>query len=336
MTFNLKLNDEDGRIQALNRLEVLDTPEEAPFENILNLVKQILHVPICAVSLVDRERQWFKARRGLDVCETARNVSFCSHAIQNSVALIVPDALEDQRFAENALVTKAPFIRSYAGIPLRTSDGYNIGTLCAIDTAPRAFTAIEIGILESFSQLILDELELRKIASTDQLSGALSRRAWIEKAHCEIIRAQRYSRPMALAILDLDQFKSINDAYGHPAGDRVIKRIASLCMATMRQSDFFGRLGGEEFGLVMPETSAEGAEAVAERVRTIFTNEPIDLGRPIHASVSIGVADLRVNDTLETLIAHADRALYQAKTSGRNRTCTHRASSAEWIRAAAE
>lgn len=321
MFAELKNQDEEGRIEALNRLEVLDTAKEAPFEKIVNLVQEILQVPICAVSLVDRHRQWFKAQCGLDVNETPREISFCTHAIQSSKPFILKNALKDPRFAENQLVTGGPLIRSYAGIPLKTPDGYNVGTLCAIDTKPRDFPETEITILENFAKVIVDELELRQIASSDHLTGALSRRAWIEKAKLEIVRARRYNRPLSLAILDIDKFKLINDTYGHPAGDKVIQALAEVCVSNKRHPDLFGRLGGEEFALMLPETDAQAAKNVLERIRTLFRIQPIDLGEPVHSTVSIGIAEADTGEfDLDHLMVRADKALYTAKNDGRNRT----------------
>jgi diguanylate cyclase (GGDEF)-like protein len=330
-----RTDDEEGRVRALLRLAVLDTPEEAPFENIVTLVRQILDVPICAVSLVDRQRQWFKARRGLAVCETARDISFCTHALEWAAPFVVQDATSDPRFADNPLVTGSPFIRSYAGIPLRTADGYNVGTLCAIDTRTRAFPAHELAILERFAKMVIGELELRHIAATDELSFALSRRAWLEKAESEILRAQRYDRTVSLAIFDLDRFKLINDTFGHAAGDRVIRRFAELCMSCMRDSDVFGRLGGEEFGLIMPEATAAGMRAFTERVRQGFGAAPIDLGRKVHVTVSIGVAERRPEESLGSLMQRADRALYQSKADGRDRTTVDTAPAQDTARSAA-
>ena len=324
MLDDLKNNDEIGRLKAVQRLNVLDTAEEAPFEKIVNLVQEILQVPICAVTLVDEHRQWFKASRGLDVCETSRDVSFCSHAIQFSEPFIVQNAVDDPRFAENPLVTGDLNIRGYAGIPLRTPEGYNVGALCAIDTSPREFLDTEIAILEKFAKVIIDELELRQIASSDHLTGALSRRAWMEKAELELVRAKRYNRPLSLAILDIDKFKLINDTYGHPAGDKVIKFISELCTANKRDMDLFGRLGGEEFALIMPETDAERAKLLIERVRALYGSQPIELGDlddPVNSTFSAGIAELGPEEReLDSLIERADKALYRAKNSGRN--CT--------------
>lgn len=133
--------DEPGRLMALRRYAILDTSPEEPFDKLTQLVRDVLGVPIAAVSLIDAERQWFKSITGLTACETSRDISFCSHAIQRQEPMMIPDATLDPRFAGNPLVTGEPGIRSYLGIPLTTPDGYNLGALCAIDLQPRSFDA---------------------------------------------------------------------------------------------------------------------------------------------------------------------------------------------------
>lgn len=316
------LCDEEGRIAALDRLAVLDTAPEEPFEKIVNLVRTVLGVPIATVTLVDRDRQWFKARRGLDASETPRSISFCTHTIQERGPLIVTDALEDPRFADSSLVRGYPHIRSYAGIPLRTPDGYNVGALCAIDTQPRTFSAAEIAILTNFAHIVSNELELRLIAQRDHLTGALNRRGFIEQAAKELTRFARHGRPSALIILDVDHFKSVNDTYGHPAGDGVLRQIAELCSAAMRPTDSFGRLGGEEFALLLSEVEPAEALAAAERFRIAIDAHVFTLpgGGELHVTVSLGVAPLdRSVSGTDAWIAAADAWLYHAKRSGRNR-----------------
>ncbi len=314
-------DDEDGRLRALERYDILDNAEEKPIENIVNLVQQTLHVPMCAISLVHRKNQWFKGARGVGLIETSRDFSFGSHIVQRSDNLVVCNALEDPLFATNPLVTGEPYIRACAGVPLKTPDGYRIGSLCALDIQPREFPEFEIAILESLAKVVVDELELKQIASRDHLTGAETRRAWMAKAHAEIARASRYRRPISVMILDLDNFKAVNDSHGHPSGDVVIKTLADLCMKTLRQSDFFGRLGGEEFALMMPETSAANACVVAERIRAGFEASAIDIGDidPLFCTVSVGVASDHHCRNLEPLLERADQALYCAKKQGRNR-----------------
>lgn len=157
----LVTDDEEGRARALEALNILDTAAEAGFETIVEMVREKLNVPMCAVSLVDRERQWFKARRGLDVCETARDVSFCTHTIATPAPLVVPDTLADAVFQDNPLVTGAPHIRAYAGVPLILPNGYAVGTLCAIDDRPRDWSKLEIEMLKGLAKLALKEITIR-------------------------------------------------------------------------------------------------------------------------------------------------------------------------------
>jgi diguanylate cyclase (GGDEF)-like protein len=317
-----QLHDDDARLAALHRLDVLDTAPEEPFENVVTLVRNVLGVAMATVTLVDRDRQWFKARRGLDVAETPRGISFCTHTIQQREPLVVEDALDDPRFATNPLVTGPPHIRSYAGIPLRTPEGYNVGSLCAMHTAPRVFTAAEIGILGSFADVVSDQLELRMIAQHDFLTGALTRRGFIEQAEREIARSNRYGRPCALVMMDVDHFKAVNDTYGHAAGDQVLHQLAELATLTLRPSDSIGRIGGEEFALLLPETDGDEAMIVAERLRQALGNHPMSLsdGRPVRITASFGVAALAGDATVAGWLARADTMLYMAKADGRNRT----------------
>ncbi len=315
-----KLRDEEGRLLALQRYQILETSEEDAFEHVVNLVQNILNVPMCAISLVEHQRQWFKAKRGIEMSETPRDVSFCAQAIKDRNPLVIQDATSDPRFSENPLVTGEPHIRSYAGIPLRTPDGYNIGSLCAIDTKPRLFTPFEVSILDQFAKIVVGELELRQIASSDHLSGAMSRGAWMEGAGRELERAKRYNRPLALALFDLDRFKEVNDSFGHPAGDEVIRTFAALCTSESRDLDLFGRIGGEEFALLMPETDFDLAERVAERCRNALETTPVAIGdHTLRVTTSAGLASFREQDSLKSLIARADAALFSAKAAGRNR-----------------
>lgn len=153
--------DEPARLAALRELGLLDGKPERAFDDIVELVRKMLDVPIVLVSLVDAERQWFQARTGFDAQETPRSVSFCGHAIMQPGILLVPDATLDPRFHDNPLVTGEPFLRFYAGVPLRLPDGFQIGTLCALSTTPRDdFGAEAQAALVLFARLTLDAIEL--------------------------------------------------------------------------------------------------------------------------------------------------------------------------------
>ncbi len=317
---NPKLSDEEGRLAALHRYQVLDTGAEAPFDKITTIVKTVLNVPICAVSLVDR--QWFKSIQGLSAPETPRSLSFCAHTIQTDQPMLIPDAAADARFSSNPLVLGAPSIRSYAGVPLQSPDGYNLGALCAIDTQPRSFDAAQVDLLKNFAALVVDELELRRIADRDHLTGALTRRGFLQQMGNEGERYERYGRPSALLMLDVDHFKSINDSFGHPAGDAVLKAVATCCGSAARASDVVGRLGGEEFGVLLPETSADEAMMAAERFRQAIETLRFPMLDGVTVTASFGVAPLNhERRDPERWLADADEALYRAKRNGRNR-CT--------------
>lgn len=157
---------EQERLALLHAMLLLDTPPEQRLDKIVEFAAAEFNVPICLISLVDSERQWFKAKIGLDACETPRDISFCAHALHGEQTLLVPDALLDARFHDNPLVTGPPHIRFYAGAPLACKDGLVIGTLCLIDTVPRTLDTVELAILGSLRELTVLELGSRP-ASTD-------------------------------------------------------------------------------------------------------------------------------------------------------------------------
>ncbi len=312
-------DDEDARLTALRRYTILDIEEEEAFDRITSIVQAVLEVPMAAVSLVDLDRQWFRAAKGFDVGEMPRQISFCSFAIASSAPLVVPEAAADPRFAKNPLVTGAPFVRAYAGVPLVTPDGFNVGVLCAIDTRPRPFSDRQVDLLANLARLVVDELELRQVATVDSLTGALLRRAFIKRVDRTV--EERRPETAALAILDIDRFKTVNDTYGHAVGDQVLKGFAKHVMAWKRPADAFGRLGGEEFGLLMPDTDVVEALERMERLRSIIETMGVDAPVDVGVTASIGLAPL--GDKVRTTggwLHVADKALYEAKVFGRNKT----------------
>lgn len=161
--------DESDRLAALRRLCILDTPPEERFDRITRLAAITFGVPIALVSLVDSQRQWFKSTQGLDVRETPRSLSFCGHALFSPDLLLVPDALADHRFRDNPLVTGEPFVRFYAGCPLRGRSGHAVGTLCLIGREPRVLSPREAELLRGLAAWVENELNAIELVHANQL-----------------------------------------------------------------------------------------------------------------------------------------------------------------------
>jgi diguanylate cyclase (GGDEF)-like protein/PAS domain S-box-containing protein len=206
--------NEAERLAALRRYEILDTLPEQVFDDLTLLAAQICEAPIAVVSLIDEDRQWFKSKIGLTVEETSRDIAFCAHAIHDPEPFIVHDALEDERFADNPLVTSDPHIRFYAGAPLITSEGHALGTLCVIDRVPRELDAEQVEALRALSRQVTMQIEVRRQAarlaeSNEQLAQEITERERAEEA-------LRESERFATSIIDsLTENISVLDREGN-------------------------------------------------------------------------------------------------------------------------
>lgn len=325
-------DDELARLAVLRKYDVLDTPAELAFDDAVRLAAAICGTPIALVSLIDESRQWFKARVGLQVMETPRAEAFCAHAIlAPQTVMVVPDATQDPRFSDNPLVTGAPDIRFYAGAPLLSPSGHALGTLCVIDNQPRLMADDKRDALAAIARTVASQLELRRVSHElsiandhlrtlsfiDPLTGVANRRALDARLTEEIARAARHDAPLAMLMFDIDHFKSYNDEFGHVLGDDVLLCFAELLRMDIRQTDLVARLGGEEFVVLLPETTEEGARILAERYRARVesTNFP---GRKITTSIGLACWQPRY-ERPEQFIDAADQAMYAAKRAGRNR-----------------
>jgi diguanylate cyclase (GGDEF)-like protein len=162
--------------------------------------------------------------------------------------------------------------------------------------------------------------KLQKMATTDFLTGIANVRLFSEAGECEVQRAHRYKRPLSLLMIDLDHFKKVNDKYGHAIGDKILVAFAGMCKKCLRKVDIFGRLGGEEFAILLPETDINGGKKFAERLRSTIEKGRIKIeNESFHITVSIGVTELLPDDNqLETALKRADDTMYEAKRKGRN------------------
>jgi diguanylate cyclase (GGDEF)-like protein len=258
----------------------------------------------------------------------------------------VENASADPRTQEHPLVAGGFGLEFYIGIPLKTFDGHVLGTLCCIDKRARSATAQQIRQLEVLASIVMDEIELRRSAKQisrlsealadacddlerranfDPLTGVLARAAMLERSAKLIERGLAGRKGAAILLVDIDNFKAINDGYGHAVGDRVLREVASRLAASCRSGDLLGRIGGEEFMAVFADLVPDQAGPIAERLREAVCGEPVSIGEggTLAASVSGGLLALAPGDAesfdLTAAMNLADGALYAAKEAGRNR-----------------
>jgi diguanylate cyclase (GGDEF)-like protein len=354
------LPNEAERLAALNRYEVLDSPAEAAFDELVALIASVCEAPMALVSLVGADRQWFKAKIGMSADGTPREHSFCAHAIAQPGRLtVVPDATIDPRFADSPLVTGESKIRFYAGAPLITSDGFALGALCIMDTKPRFITSQQEDALRIGGRAVIMLLEQRRTIAElrlateaqrrveDELRAEIAQRREIERqlhftsSHDGLTRlpnraefsAQLHSalgrlhspenRRFAVCFIDLDRFKQVNDTLGHSVGDLLLVEVGQRLNEVMRMGDAVARLGGDEFTMLIDGvTNPAAAVAVARRIATVLASK-VRLGETdFGVTASIGVC--LVDDSyvsVEEILRDADIAMYASKDRGRNR-CT--------------
>jgi len=330
--------NEKERLAALKQLNILDTPLEERFERVTRIVSRSLNVPIAAVSLIDESRQWFKSIQGLSASETPRDIAFCAHAILDDELLLIPDATQDERFADNPLVTNEPFIRFYAGYPLSLSKDIRVGTLCVIDHVPRELSSEDLEILHDLAKMVESELiavalsevqialiqelgELERLAMLDSLTRLWNRLGIDTLLHREWEYAVRKNSTVAIVMVDFDNFKPINDTYGHLVGDEVLQGCSRLILSSLRSSDVLGRWGGDEFILILPGADEQQAIMILKRIQEVITQEPmITSCGEIKISVSMGgviVIPSEQRETIEYWIGKADDELMNVKRSGK-------------------
>lgn len=322
---NTSNKDAALRAQILHSMNVLDTNPEETFDRITRIASTALDMPVSLVSLLDEDRQWFKSAHGLDLKETRLEDSFCQFVGDNGEILEVRDARADGRFSDNPFVTGAAAIRFYAGAPIQSVEGVRLGTVCVLDRIPRTLLPQQRQVLKDLAAIATHELELRRIASTDALTGAWNRRMLEIVATNEFHRAQRVKRPFSLAVLDIDHFKRVNDRFGHEAGNDALFGFASTFRSVMRKEDWLFRIGGEEFAAILIGADADSAADALERFRREVANRDfaVSEGRfrmtASGAVVTAADADGSPRAPLPKLLEIADKALYQAKREGRNR-----------------
>ena len=311
--------DEATRINTLRALNLLDSAPEERFDRLTRLAKRLFGVPIALVSLIDADRQWFKSRAGLEVSETSREISFCGHTILDDDVLIVPDALRDERFHDNPLVTREPNIRFYVGYPLTVPNGSTLGTLCLIDRQVRTFTPEDLQLLRDLGSMVEQELAAIQLATMDELTLLSNRRGFLALAQHAINLCQRLQRPASLYYFDLDGLKTINDGFGHAEGDRALTRFSQLLLETFRESDVVARLGGDEFAVFITHAGQTDSQVALSRLEQAVSAHNRQATRKYALKYSVGVIDYDADRhrSIDDLVQAADALMYTQKKKKR-------------------
>ncbi|MBL4907242.1 MAG: sensor domain-containing diguanylate cyclase [Sneathiella sp.] len=307
--------DEQSRLRTLRSLNILDTPAEERFDRLTRLVKRMFDVPIALISLIDENRQWFKSSTGIDFKESPRDDSFCGHAILGNQLFIVPDATKDPRFSDNPQVLTGPCIRFYAGCPIRALDGNTLGTLCILDQIPRFFNESDLSALRDLAEMVEHEIGAIQLATLDELTGISNRQGFTALAQNRLNLCVRQRKSATLVFFDLKKFKYINNTFGHAEGDKALTIFAETMARIFRNSDVYGRIGGEQFVILLTNTSYKKATATIERFQLAIDIQNKEANKDYDISFSSGLVTIEHNNTLsiEDLLENPDTAMYQNK-----------------------
>jgi diguanylate cyclase (GGDEF)-like protein len=302
------LEDTSIRLDALRALSLFNANPDERFDRLTRLARRIFNVPVAKVTLVAPEMVYTVSCAGEQPTAVPRELSFCSHAIQSDEIMIVPDTLDDGRFAESPFVVGDPHIRFYAGCPL-VMNGCRLGTLCLVDTVPRNMTQEDLILMKDLAATVEQELTALHMAIVDGLTGLVNRRGFEELAQNGLNVCTRMQRPAALLFFDLNGFKAVNDTFGHAEGDLALRNFANALKLTFRSTDIIGRLGGDEFAVLLLDSSPSDTRAAIKRLQIILTSQNERERRGYALRFSVGHVDY---DGLET--ADVSRMLLDGDT----------------------
>lgn len=314
-------------------------PASAAFERLTRLAAAHYRTPVALVSLVDEGRVWCQANHGGALDEPDLVTSFTGYAVAHpDHALVVPDTVQDPRFAKHPWVTDGLALRFYLGAPVVVPGGRAVGTLAVVDVEHRPRpNEPELRVLHDLAALVADAIvahqrrreveavraELVRLAASDPLTGLLNRRAVFDRLEAAVALARRTGHGLALALLDLDGFKEVNDRYGHGVGDGLLLQVAAALEGASRDHDLVARVGGDEFVVLWQATAPEGAMIAAERTwqavtRPYTVTEPDAPGTAlVELGASLGVACFPHDaEDAVGLLRAADVAMYAAKRAG--------------------
>ncbi len=333
---------EEQRSEILQRYQILNDEQPEGTQCLADTIALSMRTPFVVAALNRRYRQWYGCEFGVEKYSHEDLQTYCARMHLSQKLFQVEDVSDEEFFSSHTKGLKIPNFKALAGVPLMDPNGKRFGTLVVADPDARDLTDQEMLMLTSFGRLVSNDIcvrsaaryavrdlvelehekcDLFELATIDPLTKALNRRAFMRFSERELARFKRDNGRLSALMLDIDHFKQVNDVHGHATGDKVLSKLVSVATTVLRQEDLIGRLGGEEFAIVLAESDAASAVRVADRIRHAIKQVkfPSDTG-PFHITLSIGVSEpfyneASINDALE----RADAALYRAKRNGRDR-----------------
>ncbi len=333
---------EQQKSEVLQRYRILRDTEVHDAGQIAATVSLVLGMPRVLICLNERYRCWYTGSHGVAAEDMDTLLAFCANANLAENTFAVTDTRKEVYFAREPAVSGPAGVTFFAGAQLCDPDGKRFGTLCLIDDTPRSLDPAQMQVLEHFAALISQDICLRSagryairdlidaeedkcalydLAVTDPLTKALNRRAFFRFAEREVLRATRHATALSVILFDIDHFKAVNDTYGHAIGDEVLVKLAHKILSSVRDEDLLGRLGGEEFALVLPATDVDAALRTANRLREKVGEMRFESPQGAFGiTVSMGISSpAAAEGDILTALDRADRSLYRAKSLGRNR-----------------
>ncbi len=318
--------NEAGRVSSLRLLKLLGVEDDPWWEVVSRLAAQICGTPYAAVNLIEATYQYSLASYGYEAETVERADSMCATSIMMPGPSYTEDARTVPRWAGNPFVTGAiDSVRAYAAAPLTLPTGHTIGTICAFSRAVTEMTPAQIDALSDLAGLTVKMLEIRErslqfsmAATRDPLTELPNRALMTESLSQNLMRHARGEANVAVVYIDLNDFKQINDAYGHGVGDELLKAVARRLLIRVRSSDLVARVGGDEFVIVcssVPDGSARWSiDRVVEEIRTAFTAPYVlSIGR-VQVGAAVGVAYAQSQlDNAAAILDRADKAMYDDK-----------------------
>ena len=229
--------------------------------------------------------------------------------------MVIPDATQDERFADNPLVINPPYIHFYAGCPLKTPNGSKVGVLCLNDTKARNFSEQDYETLNDLAAIVEQELAITQLATQDELTGLSNRRGFVALAQHSLEINTRQDSPVSLVFIDLNKFKSINDQFGHSEGDHVLSTFAKLMKSIFRNADLLARLGGDEFVILLNNTLQPDAKELMKKFQHSLkqSNQTANRGYDISFSHGVVEFDTHKHSSIEALLVDGDLLMYKQK-----------------------